>query len=69
MTNLSEAAKRALAGAKGSRMGTEVQGDAATLNELKMAGMIGFRDGLTRKGSIAAEREQNKALDNAFGPL
>ena len=50
-------------------MGTEVQGNAATLNELKMAGMIGFRDGLTRKGSIAAEREQNKALDNAFGPL
>jgi hypothetical protein len=37
--------------------------------QLRRAGLVGRRGGLTRKGSIAAERLRNAALDDAFGPL
>jgi hypothetical protein len=36
--------------------------------QLRRAGLVGPRGGLTRKGSIAAERLRGAALDDAFGP-
>jgi hypothetical protein len=36
---------------------------------MRRRGLVGPRGGLTRKGSIAAERLRNEALDAAFGPL
>lgn len=43
--------------------------DADHARELRRKGLIGPRQGLTRRGSIAAERLRNAALDDAFGPL
>lgn len=37
--------------------------------QLRRAGLTGKRGGLTRRGSIVAERLRNQALDDAFGPL
>lgn len=37
--------------------------------QLRRQGLVGPRGGLTRRGSIAAERLRNAALDDAFGPL
>lgn len=37
--------------------------------QLRRAGLVGRRGGLTRKGSIAAERLRSAALDEAFGSL
>lgn len=37
--------------------------------QLRRAGLTGRRGGLTRKGSIAAEKLRNSALDDAFGAL
>ena len=36
--------------------------------ELRRAGLVGPRGGLTRKGSIAAERLYSAELDALFGP-
>jgi hypothetical protein len=36
--------------------------------ELRRAGLVGPRGGLTRKGSIAAERLHSDQLDTLFGP-
>jgi hypothetical protein len=43
--------------------------DADHQRQLRRAGLVGPRGGLTRKGSIAAERLRGDALDAAFGPL
>jgi hypothetical protein len=43
--------------------------DADHARGLRRKGLIGPRGGLTRRGSIAAERLRNAALDDAFGPL
>lgn len=43
--------------------------DADHQRQMRREGLVGPRGGLTRKGSIAAERLRNQALDNAFGPL
>jgi hypothetical protein len=43
--------------------------DADHAREMRRRGLIGPRGGLTRKGSIVAERLRNAALDDAFGPL
>lgn len=43
--------------------------DADHARELRRKGLIGPRGGLTRRGSIVAERLRNAALDDAFGPL
>ncbi len=37
--------------------------------QLRRSGLVGPRGGLTRRGSIAAERLRNDALDAAFGAL
>ena len=37
--------------------------------QMRRQGLIGPRNGLTRKGSIATERLRNAQLDDAFGPL
>lgn len=50
--------------------GTRVHAaDADHGRQLRRAGLVGKRGGLTRRGSIAAERLRNQALDDAFGPL
>jgi len=69
MMNLSENEKRTLAGAKGSRIGTEVQADPGTMMGLRDAGMVGRNGGLTMKGSIAAQKLQDAQLDALFGSL
>lgn len=43
--------------------------DAGHAREMRRRGLIGPRGGLTRRGSIVAERLRNAALDDAFGPL
>jgi hypothetical protein len=43
--------------------------DADHARELRRKGLIGPRGGLTRRGSIAAERLRGASLDDAFGPL
>lgn len=43
--------------------------DRGHARQLQRAGLIGPRQGLTRKGSIVAERLREQALDDAFGPL
>ena len=43
--------------------------DADHAAQMRRAGLIGPRGGLTRRGSIAAERLRNQALDDAFGTL
>lgn len=57
--NLSEEAKQALVNAPGHAQGTQIPQRFRTggvRQELKEAGMIGRNDGLTRKGSILAEK-------------
>lgn len=50
--------------------GTRVHAaDADHGRQLRRQGLVGPRGGLTRRGSIAAERLRNAALDDAFGPL
>jgi hypothetical protein len=66
---MSEAAKRALSNAPGHAQGTVVP---VTINgevehELFQAGLIGEHGGLTRKGSIAAEKLKSAELDRLFG--
>lgn len=43
--------------------------DADHASDMRRSGLVGRRGGLTRKGSIAAERLRNAQLDDAFGPL
>lgn len=50
--------------------GTRVHAaDKGHQRDLRRQGLVGPRGGLTRRGSIAAERLRNAALDDAFGPL
>jgi hypothetical protein len=50
--------------------GTRVHAtDADHGRQLRRQGLTGPRGGLTRRGSIAAERLRNATLDDAFGPL
>lgn len=61
---LSEGAKAALLAAPNWNQGARPVGTAAELKELREEGMIGPGDGLTRKGSIWAERlKRNRELD------
>lgn len=66
---MSEAAKKALTGAAGYAQGTvvtcKIGGELD--KELQASGLTGRNGGLTRKGSIEAERLQNKQLDELFG--
>lgn len=43
--------------------------DADHQKQMRRRGLVGPRGGLTRKGSIAAERLRAAALDDAFGAL
>lgn len=42
--------------------------DADHGRQLRRSGLVGPRQGLTRRGSIVAEGLRNAALDDAFGP-
>lgn len=69
---LSEAAKSALINASGSMQGASVLHAGNVFShkveaELKQAGLIGDRQGLTRQGSIAREKLTRAAEDQAFG--
>lgn len=60
----------ALADTRNHAQGTVVHAaDSDHAREMRRRGLIGPRGGLTRRGSIAAERLRNAALDDAFGPL
>ncbi len=52
--------------AQGSRVHAA---DADHQRGMRRRGLVGRRGGLTRSGSIAAERLRDAALDDAFGPL
>jgi hypothetical protein len=66
---MSEAAKRALTNAPGYAQGTVIDPDTNLFvaMELINAKMIGKNGGLTRKGSIAAEKLKSAELDRLFG--
>lgn len=64
---MSEAAKRALTNAPGHAQGTVIDAHAPVSAELMRAGLIGPQFGLTRKGSIAAEKLKSAELDRLFG--
>lgn len=53
---LSQNARKALLDAGRSREGATVQGPAAAVQELQLAGYAGARRGLTRAGAIMRER-------------
>jgi hypothetical protein len=50
----------------GYHQGTVVKGTRGELAQLFAAGLVGVSGGLTRKGSILAERVQNAQLDELF---
>jgi hypothetical protein len=61
---LSESAKAALLAAPSFNQGARPVGTAAELKELRTEGLVGDGGGLTRKGSIWAERfKRNRELD------
>lgn len=64
MTNLSEAAKRALVSARAREMVTT---DPFIRRELSECGLIGTKGALTQSGSIAAAKAKREAEDKAFG--
>jgi hypothetical protein len=64
MTQMSSEAEDALRSAKDWNMGTKV---TSALQELQALGMVGPGAGLTRRGSIKAERLQRAQLDALFG--
>ena len=57
----------AIEGTRGSAVGTVVQAPAEVLSGLRLAGVIGERDGLTIKGSAVAMKMQAEYLDRMFG--
>lgn len=57
----------AIEGTRGSAIGTVVQADSTALAGLRLAGVIGERDGLTVKGSAVAAIMQAEYLDRMFG--
>jgi hypothetical protein len=57
----------AIEGTRGSHVGTVVQAEPDTLAGLRLAGVIGEKDGLTVKGSALAARMQSEYLDRMFG--
>jgi hypothetical protein len=68
MTQMSEAAKKALINVGTNRQGATV--DDVALNvwyEMYSAGLIGVGGGLTRKGTIVRERLMSAELEKAFG--
>ena len=68
---LSPAATRALLAAPSDAEGAQVATQTTTSgvrDELKQAGLIGPRGGLTRKGSIVKARLDREQLDDLFGP-
>ena len=66
---MSEAAKRALTGARGTNIGAAavapLRGNAAYI-ELLNAGMVSVKGGLTRKGSIVAMRLKHAQEEELF---
>lgn len=67
MTNLSEAAKRALINASVARGGKVALPNGPLLRQLKDDGYVGPGGGLTRRGDIAAMRAKGEAEGKAFG--
>lgn len=67
LAGLSDEAKKAILAADGRHQGQGVHGDAQTLAELYRAGVVGKAGGLTRFGSILAEKLRDAALEAAFG--
>lgn len=63
---LSPAAAAAIVNAPCSAQGATVTGDAEIIKELREAGIIGPKDGLTRTGSIRRERIVSAWLDASF---
>lgn len=63
---LSPAAAAAIVNAAGSAIGSVVTGSAEIIKELREAGIIGAKGGLTRKGSIRRERIVNAWMDASF---
>lgn len=72
MAKLSEAAKQALVSAPGYAQGTKIQvrgnvpAELAVGAELFGAGLIGMSNGLTRKGSILAEKLKSERERELF---
>lgn len=58
-----------LLNAKGWNQGAKVSVVGPEMRQLFDAGLIGRSGGLTRKGSIAAERAKRAELNAAFGAL
>lgn len=76
MTNAASTAQKLTAEARIAlvNVGTNRQGatiahntPAATVAELRSAGLIGFEMGLTRLGAIVRQRLMDLALETAFG--
>jgi len=67
MRKLSDAATTALVNTATHRQGATVFAEAAVLDELALAGLIGDGNGLTRRGTVAQIRAMEKALAAAFG--
>lgn len=67
MAQLSDAAVAALVNTATHRQGAMVFAEAAVLDELARAGLIGDGNGLTRRGTVAQIQAMEKALDSAFG--
>jgi len=59
----------ALLDAAGTHQGARVHAaDGDHERQLRRRGLVGRRGGLTRRGSIAAERLESASLDALFGP-
>jgi hypothetical protein len=67
MTKASKTNEDLLRSVGGYAQGTKVNIIGAHMRQLFDAGLIGPSGGLTRKGSILAERVQNAHLDELFG--
>jgi hypothetical protein len=58
----------ALASTTSNRIGQKVTATENVLAELRERGLVGRDGGLTRSGSIKAEKLKNAQLDALFGP-
>lgn len=65
--NMSEAAKSALINTPSGQQGAQVKGNHKVIDELEALGLLGARNGLTRKGTIQREKAMRAAEDEAFG--
>lgn len=66
MNNLSSKAKTAITDADNSSGRVHPSAGPEVLAELRTAGLIGAKDGLTMRGRIARDRINEAALDAAF---